>query len=165
MRIFLGLGSNLGDRDMNLVNARDLLMKHDVLVVGQSDVRETEPLGGMDQPKYLNQVVEVITNLEPEELLMACKAVEKEMGRPIVVKVANVSFGSTKKEERWAPRIIDIDILYYGDIVMDSLDLKIPHYGNPQRHFVLEGMLDLAPEFVDPKEKKTVEELLRNKLR
>lgn len=163
MRIFLGLGSNLGDRDMNLVNARDLLMKHDVLVVGQSNVRETEPLGGMDQPKYLNQVVEVITNLDANDLLLACKAVEKEMGRPVDVQVGNVSFGMAKKEERWAPRIIDIDILYYGDLVMDSPNLKIPHYGNLQRHFVLQGMMDLAPEFVDPKEKKEIRELFHDK--
>lgn len=163
MRIFLGLGSNLGDRDMNLVNARDLLMKHDVLVVGQSDVRETEPLGGMDQPKYLNQVVEVITNLDVNDLLLACKAVEKEMGRPVNVQVGNVSFGGAKKEEHWAPRVIDIDILYYGDIVIESPNLQIPHYGNLERYFVLQGMMDLAPEFVDPKEKKELKELFRGK--
>ena len=62
---FLGLGTNLGDREMNLVTARDLLMKHDVLVMGQSEIRETEPLGGLDQPKYLNQVIECSTELDP----------------------------------------------------------------------------------------------------
>lgn len=159
MRIFLGLGTNLGDRDMNLVNARDLLMKHDVLVVGQSDVRETEPLGGLDQPKYLNQVVEVITNLQPEELLLVCKTVEKEMGRPVDVTVGNVSFGAAKKEDKWASRIIDIDILYYDDIVMDSPNLKIPHHGNRQRDFVLSGLMDLAPDFLDPEAAVSIADL------
>ncbi len=139
MHIFLGLGTNLGDREMNLVTARDLLMKHDVLVVGQSDVRETEPLGGLDQPKYLNQVIECSTELDPFALLEACKQVEREMGRP--VPLGNVSFGQTKK---WESRIIDIDILLYGDEKIDTPNLKIPHYDLKNRQFVIEGITDLG---------------------
>lgn len=150
MRIFLGLGSNLGDREANLVLARDILMKHDVLVLGQSEVRETEPLGGLDQPKYLNQVIEVVTNISPEELLSVCKNVEKEMGRPVNFTGGNVSFG---RAEKWAPRIIDIDILYYGDLEIKSPLLEIPHPGNLERDFVIAGMMDLAPEFIRSKMK------------
>lgn len=138
MHIFLGLGTNLGDREMNLVMARDLLMKHDVLVMGQSEIRETEPLGGKDQPKYLNQVIECSTELSPFDLLEVCKQVEREMGRP--VPLGNVSFGQTKK---WDSRIIDIDILLYGDEKIDTPNLQIPHYDIANRQFVIDGIHDI----------------------
>ena len=120
---------------MNLVTARDLLMKHDILVMGQSTVLETAPLGGLDQPMYLNQVLECQTELEPAEALLACKAVEKEMGRPVeFAPIGNVSFGAKpsalKKETQWQSRVIDVDILFYGDRVIDNGALQIPH---PQR--------------------------------
>ncbi len=163
MRVFLGLGSNLGDRELNLVTARDLLMKHDVLVMGQSEVRETEPLGGLAQPKYLNQVVECQTELSPRELLLVCKAVEAEMGRPVKLAMGNVQFGKAaeaKPERRWESRIIDVDILFYGDWLVHESDLEIPHYATPERTFVLEGLCDLAPEFVHPVLKKPLKALL-----
>lgn len=143
MQIFLGLGTNLGNREMNLVAARDFLMKHDVLVVGQSEVRETAPLGGLDQPNYLNQVIECRTELKPEELMKICKLVEKEMGRPVdLPQLGNV---------RWKSRIIDIDILFYGPLVIETPTLTIPHPGIYDRDFVIEGLCDLAPEFEHPK--------------
>jgi 7,8-dihydro-6-hydroxymethylpterin-pyrophosphokinase len=156
MHIFLALGSNLGDRDMNLVQAKDLLMKHDVLVLGQSEVRETEPLGGLDQPKYLNQVIECQTELSPEELLKACKTVEQEMGREVdMPKIGNVQFGFgsgassqvQKPEERWQSRIIDVDILFYGDQVVNLPYLTIPHPGMATRDFLIQGMRDLKADF------------------
>lgn len=146
MRVFLGLGTNLGDREMNLVTAKDLLMKKGVMILGQSSVDETIPLGGMDQPKYLNQVVECETGFLPEELLILCKTVEKEMGRPVV-------------GERWGARIIDIDILFYGNEIVDTLNLKIPHVGVVERDFVMEELLELAPDFVHPVLKKSIREL------
>ncbi len=155
-KVFLGLGTNLGDREMNLVTAKDLLMKQDVLVLGQSGVLETEPLGGLDQPKYLNQVVECKTELSPEALLMACKMVEKEMGRPATVRLGNVQFGRKVEEQRWESRIIDIDILFYGEQVVDLPHLQIPHPGILERDFVLRGMLELAPDFVHPVLKKAL---------
>jgi 2-amino-4-hydroxy-6-hydroxymethyldihydropteridine diphosphokinase len=163
MHVFLGLGTNLGDREMNLVTARDLLMKHDVLVMGQSSVLETKPLGALDQPDYLNQVVECQTELQPEELLRACKAVEQEMGRPVSVDLGNVQFG--KKEEPrlqrvWQSRVIDIDILFYGDWVVTTPILTIPHPGTSERDFVLQGVLELAPDFVNPVLKKPLKALL-----
>ncbi len=154
MAIYLGLGTNLGDREMNLIKARDLLMKHAVLVVGQSEIRETKPLGGLDQPLYLNQVVEVQTDLEPLHLLLACKLVEKEMGResvqlPDISKVANLSFGRPPccTPSEWKSRIIDIDILIYHQVSMQSPQLILPHPGNKERDFVLAGIRDLDPSF------------------
>lgn len=168
MHIFLGLGSNLGDRQKNLVEAKDLLMKHDVLVMGQSEVRETKPLGGLDQPDYLNQVIECQVNAEPEDLLRICKLVEKEMGREVSVPSAGGMLqiglgasGASQKpnEQRWQSRIIDIDILYYGDRTMNTPALTIPHVGCADRIFVLQGMCDLAPDFVDPALKKSMQQL------
>jgi 2-amino-4-hydroxy-6-hydroxymethyldihydropteridine diphosphokinase len=149
MSIYLGLGSNLGDKEMNLVTARDLLMKHDVLVVGQSEVRETEPLGGLDQPMYLNQVIEVATGLDPEKLLLACKLVEKEMGREDVVlpSAGNVSFGAPVKRDpsEYQSRIIDIDVLHFNDVKQSNSVLTLPHPGNIDRDFVMAGLRDLDP--------------------
>ena len=174
MAIYLGLCSNLGDCDMNLVLARDLLMKHDVLVMGQSDVRVTAPLGGLDQTDYYNQVIEVQTHLEPEALLEVCKRVEVEMGRkPKAMGLGNVSFGMSNEaargaapkegadlEKRWESRIMDIDILFYGDEVVDSPKLKVPHYGVHERDFELKGMCDLDADFVHPVLKKSMKDLL-----
>lgn len=150
--IYLSLGSNLGDREMNLVEARDLLMKHDVLVMGQSEVRETEPLGGKDQPMYLNQVVEVQCSLQPEDLLRVCKQVEKEMGRDVVIPMAgNVSFGLGKatqdQAERWESRIIDVDILFYNDLKMKTQHLTLPHHGW-EREWNVDGLRDLGVDLV-----------------
>lgn len=165
MHVFLGLGTNLGDREMNLVMARDLLMKQDVLVVGQSSVLETEPLGGLDQPMYLNQVVECSTELSPQDLFKACKTVEKEMGRPVSVPVGNVSFLGGKQDQAglrpvWKSRIIDIDILFYGDQVVNDPLVTIPHPRLTERSFVMEGVLELSSDFVHPVFKKPLKALL-----
>jgi 7,8-dihydro-6-hydroxymethylpterin-pyrophosphokinase len=165
MHVFLGLGTNLGDKEMNLVTARDLLMKHDVLVVGQSSVLETEPLGGLDQPMYLNQVVECVTDLAPADLFAACKTVEKEMGRPTSVSVGNVSFGAKEQGHSglrpvWENRIIDIDILFYEDWVVNEPQVIIPHPRMVGRDFVLQGVLELSPNFVHPVLKKPLKALL-----
>ncbi len=165
MHVFLGLGTNLGDKEMNLVMARDLLMKHDVLVIGQSSVLETKPLGGLDQPMYLNQVVECVTELQPKELFIACKTVEKEMGRETSVPVGNVSFGNKEQGPSglrpvWESRIIDIDILFYEDWVLSDPALTIPHPRLTERDFVMKGVLELSPELVHPVLKKPLKELV-----
>ena len=160
MHIFLGLGTNLGDREINLVTARDLLMKHDVLVVGQSSVLETAPLGGLDQPMYLNQVVECITELSPQDLFVACKTVEREMGRETSVPMGNVAFGSGQKTpSKWTSRIIDIDIIFYGEWIVNEPQLTIPHARLTERDFVVEGVLELSPDFVHPLLKKPLKAL------
>ncbi|MEK7146160.1 MAG: 2-amino-4-hydroxy-6-hydroxymethyldihydropteridine diphosphokinase [Patescibacteria group bacterium] len=166
MAIYLGLGTNLGDREMNLVMAKDLLMKHDVLVVGQSEVRETPPLGGLDQPPYLNQVIECRTELSAKDLLAACKAVELEMGRPQKPKnLGNVQFGKPKEpiqNDAWESRIIDIDILFYHELILSDVDLIVPHPGTYDRSFVVQGLVDLNPELVHPTLKQSMAVLLEN---
>ncbi len=163
MHVFLGLCSNLGDRSAYLMQARDLLMKRGVMVLGQSEERNTPPLGGLDQPDYLNQVVECVTDLAPEELLKVCKEVEADLGRPPKkLPLGNVQFGASKEmplELRWESRIIDIDILYYGDRVIDVPTLRVPRLAT-DRMFEFQGMCDLAPDFVHPVLKKTMKELL-----
>ncbi len=144
MHVFLGLGTNLGDREANLV---------------------MEPLDGLDQPKYLNQVVECQTELSPRDLLLACKKVEAEMGRPMKTpNLGNVQLGFGKKDPeenpKWDSRIIDIDILFYGDWIVREADLTIPHYALQDRPFVLAGLCELAPHFVHPVLKKPLKALL-----
>lgn len=128
-RIYLGLGSNLGDRLANLSRAVEELAGRGVRVVRSSRVYETDPVGGPPQPQYLNAVVEVATDLEPEELLRVCLEVESELGRT--------------RGERWGPRTIDIDLLAYGDREIAEPDLTLPHPRMHEREFVLVPLLEL----------------------
>lgn len=127
--IFLGLGSNLGERKKYLESAIKELEKRGARVVKKSTVLETEPLGGLKQPKYLNMVCEVETELDPEELLRVCSEVENLLGR--------------ERGEKWAARTIDIDILLYGRERVDLPHLKIPHPGVADRWFVKEEIEEL----------------------
>lgn len=165
-RIFLGLGSNLGDKEKNLISAKDLLMKNDVLVVGQSTLLCTKPLYDLPQPDYLNQVVEVTTELSLMELLFVCKKIEKEMGRDVVLPtLSNVNFlsSSTKKSKKVVSqnksRIIDVDILFYGETVIDTDILTVPHSGILKRDFVISALKELAPDFLHPVLKKPLKAL------
>jgi 2-amino-4-hydroxy-6-hydroxymethyldihydropteridine diphosphokinase len=128
-RIYLGLGSNLGDRLANLGKAARELEERGLRILRSSRVYETEPVGGPPQPEYLNAVVEVGTELEPRELLAVCLEVESEMGRV--------------RGERWGPRVIDIDILTFGDRAISEPDLEIPHPRMHERAFVLIPLLEL----------------------
>jgi 2-amino-4-hydroxy-6-hydroxymethyldihydropteridine diphosphokinase len=131
---FLALGSNLGDRAANLQRAVDLLAEHGVAVGRSSRVYETDPVGGPPQPDYLNAVIEVSTTLPPPALLEACLQVEREMGRA--------------RGERWGPRVIDVDVLTYGQEDVDEPGLQIPHPRMHERGFVLAPLLELT---ADPK--------------
>ena len=121
-QVYLALGSNLGDRHAHLAAARAAL---DALprtrVVAVSAVEETAPLGGMEQPPYLNQMVLVETELEPRALLEACQAIERRAGR--------------LRDERWGPRTLDVDIVRYGRRRVAEPDLVIPHPGVADRDF------------------------------
>ena len=133
VRAFLGLGSNLGDRLVNLQRAVDLLgHRPGLAVVASSRVFETDPVGGPPQPDYLNAVVETRTTLSPRALLDACLDVEREMGR--------------ERGERWGPRIIDVDVLTFGDERVDEPDLEIPHPRMHERGFALVPLLELEPD-------------------
>ena len=134
---YLGLGSNLGDRADNIRRAvRTLIEGYPITLVAESSVRETEPVEFLDQPLFLNQVIAIETSLQPDQLLAAAKRTEEDLGRtPTVPK---------------GPRVIDIDILLYDDLVLTSESLTIPHPAILRRPFVIQHLVELAPDLIDP---------------
>jgi len=127
---YLGLGSNLGRRARNLSAARRRLRQSGARILRQSRVIETEPWGVTDQPRFLNQVVEIEWPDSPRQLLRAAKAVEREGGRV--------------PTSRWGPRVIDVDILLFGDQRIDEPGLVVPHPRIAERPFVRESLRELG---------------------
>lgn len=143
--VYLSLGTNLGDRSAHLQTAIEALStKLDVVEI--SPVYETEPWGYSDQPQFLNQVVKCQTKLDPEALFGFIKQLEIDLGR--------------EKTFRFGPRVIDIDLLFIDELILDTPNLTVPHDGIPDRAFVLVPLADLAPEFKHPVIGLTVEEML-----
>ena len=145
--VYLGLGSNLGDRQYNLDKALDFLSRR-LRVQKASSVYDTEPLGDTNQPRFLNQVCQVSTGLEPMALLTLIKGIESKMGR--LPHTSNL------------PRPIDIDILFYGDQVIETPKLVIPHPRLTERAFVLIPLAEIAPDLVHPVTGKTIKELMKS---
>lgn len=145
-RIFLGLGSNLGDRDAHLVEALARL-EASVSVERVSSVYDTAPMLNTDQPRFHNLVCQATTDLDPLPLLRAVKAIEREMGR--------------EQGPRYGPRIIDIDILLYDQLVLQSSDLTVPHVRLPERAFVLAPLAEIAPTLAHPQLGVSIAELLQ----
>ena len=133
--VYLALGSNLGDRLANL-QAAEAALAPEIRLLAASPVYETPPWGVVEQPAFLNQVLQVETELDPPALLQRIKQLERDLGRQPSV--------------RYGPRQIDIDILFYGDLIFNSLVLSIPHPRLDERAFVLAPLADLAPDLLHP---------------
>ena len=130
---FIAFGSNLGNRQKNIDDALELLTREGVFVLKRSSIMETDPVGGPPgQGKFFNGVIKIETDLNPQELLQTLLSIEKQLGR--VRSVRN------------APRIIDLDILLYDDIILDEFDLTIPHPRMRERAFVMKPLLDIEPD-------------------
>ncbi len=146
--VFLSLGSNLGDRAANLHSAINALAGAGVLVEKISSFYETEPVDYLNQPWFLNCVVEAETSLTPMELLTALRKIESLLG--------------SKKEFAKGPRLLDMDILLYGDETIALPELQIPHPRMLQRNFVLVPLAEIAPSLRHPSWTETAAELLRH---
>lgn len=148
--VYLSLGSNLGDRQSHLQRALACLEQEQVRVRRQSFVYETEPQDVLQQPWFLNMVVECETRLFPLQLLKVLQRIEREAGR--------VREGTVRR----GPRVIDIDILLFGPVVMNTSELTIPHPRMMERRFVLEPLLEIAPEIRHPATKQALRKYLDN---
>lgn len=146
-RVYIGVGSNLGDRSSYLKIAQlEVRQIPGIQFLRSSTIYETDPVGGPPQGKYLNGVWEIDSSLSPRELKERLREVESKLGR--------------KSADPNSPREIDLDILFYGDRVIDDFDLKIPHVRLHERLFVLEPLNELAPDKIHPRLNQTVRELL-----
>ena len=144
MEVYLSLGSNLGDRRANLKKALRLLGES-LEITGVSSVYDTEPVGVGEQPRFLNLVCRVNTDIGPMQLLSLSKGIESSMGRDLSLKDA--------------PRNIDIDIIFHGDTIIESLELIIPHPRMRERAFVLVPFAEIAPSIVHPVSGERIDEL------
>jgi 2-amino-4-hydroxy-6-hydroxymethyldihydropteridine diphosphokinase/dihydroneopterin aldolase/2-amino-4-hydroxy-6-hydroxymethyldihydropteridine diphosphokinase len=144
---YLALGSNMGDREDHLNKALELLGKAEgVEVLKVSAFLNTEPVGYTDQPDFLNAVVEVETTLDPYALLFLCNEIEQALKRKRII--------------HWGPRTIDVDILLFGDLVLEDEKLTIPHPRMLERDFVMRPLHEIAPKALHPLTKKTIAELI-----
>jgi len=134
---YVGLGANIGPREVTLLRAVDLLAEaDDVDVLAVSQLRETDPVGMVDQPGFLNGAARIDTSLPPRALLELLLRIEQSLGRV--------------REEHWGPRTVDLDLLVYGDLIVDEPGLRVPHPRLHERRFALEPLAELDPELVVP---------------
>lgn len=144
--VFLGLGSNVGDRENQLKEAIRLLDEQPgIKVVKVSSFYETEPVGYVDQPDFLNLCVEIQTELSPKAVLESGLAIEQQLHRV--------------RKERWGPRTLDIDILLYGDQIIEEEGLTIPHPRMTERAFVLIPLQEIAPNKVEPRTQTKIKDI------
>ncbi len=146
VKVYLGIGSNIGDRKRNCLEAVEALKEAGVSIRRVSSLYETEPWGYEKQPRFLNMAVEGETELSPLSLLKKIKEIEQNLGR--------------QESFRWGPREVDIDILFYNSLVVNEPELKIPHPYIHKREFVLKPLKEIAPELVHPVLGETITELL-----
>ena len=144
---YIGIGSNMQNPLEKCREAIGFLAIHpDIAVIARSSFYETEPVGFLDQDWFINAVVEAETSLSPADLLAELLSIEQKMGRV--------------RQEKWGPRLIDLDLLFYGDQIVETADLKIPHPEIPGRRFILAPLNEIASNFLHPALKKTIGELL-----
>ncbi len=144
--VYLLLGSNLGDRANNIENALEELNKIGIIILKKSSLYETKPWGYTEQPDFLNLAIECSTNLTPFDLLREIKKIEIKLGRENTIK--------------YGPRIIDIDIILYDNLILKSDTLTIPHPLMHKREFVLKPLCEIAPYLIHPEFKVSLKELL-----
>ncbi len=143
---FISLGTNLGDRRQNLINAVHAIESTLGEIIKQSALYETKPWGKSDQPDFLNQVILVLTDKSPLSCLGTLSSIERQSGRT--------------RDEKWGARIIDLDLLYVNDQIVNTNKLILPHPGIPQTRFVLVPMAEIAPDFIHPHLLKNQKQLL-----
>ena len=134
--IYLLLGSNLGDRALNLIRALKKIVDFDIKIIKKSSVYQTAAWGNPAQQDFLNQVIQVESSDKPHELLKNILSIEQQLGRV--------------RKEKWGDRLIDIDILYFNDLVFNEHHLKIPHPEIPNRRFTLAPLVEISPNFQHP---------------
>ena len=144
--IYLSLGTNLGNRQLNLNKSMELIEMKVGKIIKQSSVYQTKAWGVKDQPDFLNMVLEVETKFSPQFVLTTILSIETEMGRI--------------RERKWYTRLIDIDLLFYEDLIIKESNLIVPHPYLQDRNFVLAPLMEIAPSLVHPVIKKTIEQLV-----
>ena len=148
MTVFLSLGTNIGDRLHNLEKVYFLIeMEEKINIISKSKIYETSPVENLNQEYFLNQIIKIDTDIEPLQLLNLIKNIENKMGR-------------IKLEKKYMPRIIDIDILAYDRLILNSKKLSIPHPKIKSRKFILKPWTDISPDYILPNSKCTIKELL-----
>lgn len=147
VKAYLGLGSNIGNRELQLNEAIKILHAYQGIQVTQvSHIYETEPVGYTNQPKFLNLCIEIETELNPQSFLKCCLATEQQLHR--------------KREIRWGPRTLDVDILLFGDQIIEQDNLSVPHPRMKERSFVLIPLNDIATNQIEPISNKSIGQLV-----
>ncbi|GAA0062040.1 2-amino-4-hydroxy-6-hydroxymethyldihydropteridine diphosphokinase [Clostridium sp. CTA-1] len=143
--VYVAFGSNIGEKENYIKRALEKIEEREIKIIKVSPIYETEPYGVLDQDSFLNGVVKIETNLTPENLIEVLLDIERQLDRV--------------RERRWGPRTIDLDIIFYDDLIINKNNLIIPHKDMENREFVLKPLCDIDENFIHPVLKKSVREL------